>query len=60
MKFSLNTGGKFNTGDVNNTGKYNLNSNTDIIDFDYHETNWLLCFKQEENSKMEFYSWLAL
>jgi hypothetical protein len=27
--------------DVNNTGKYNLNSNTtDIIDFDYHRNQF--------------------
>jgi iron complex outermembrane receptor protein len=51
MKFSLNTGGKFNTLDVNNIGKYNLNSDaTDVIDFDYHETN--LAFYAEARKKI--------
>ncbi|WP_298120859.1 outer membrane beta-barrel family protein [Flavobacterium sp.] len=52
LKFSLNTGGKFNTIKVNNTGKYNLNSpSTDIIDFDYTETN--LAFYAEARKKIK-------
>jgi outer membrane receptor protein involved in Fe transport len=51
LKLSLNTGGKFNTLDVGNTGRYNLNSNTtDVIDFDYHETN--LAFYAEARKKV--------
>lgn len=52
LKFSLNTGGKFNTIKVNNTGKYNFNSpSTDIIDFDYTETN--LAFYAEARKKIK-------
>jgi iron complex outermembrane receptor protein len=49
---SLNTGGKFNTIKVENTGFYNLNSTiTDIIDFDYKETN--LAFYAEARKKFK-------
>ena len=52
LKFSLNTGGKFNTLKVNNTGKYNLNNpTTTIIDFDYNETN--LAFYAEARKKIK-------
>lgn len=52
MKFSLNTGGKFNTIKVNNTGLYNLNTiDTDVIDFDYKETN--LAFYAEARKKIK-------
>ncbi|WP_298305774.1 outer membrane beta-barrel family protein [Flavobacterium sp.] len=52
LKLSINTGGKFNTIKVNNTGKYNLNSPiTDIIDFDYKETN--LAFYAEARKKIK-------
>jgi iron complex outermembrane receptor protein len=50
--FSLNTGGKFNTIKVENTGFYNLNSaTTDVIDFDYKETN--LAFYAEVRKKIK-------
>ncbi|MGC4041304.1 MAG: outer membrane beta-barrel family protein [Flavobacterium sp.] len=49
---SLSTGGKFNTIKVDNTGYYNLNSPvTDIIDFDYKETN--LAFYAEVRQKIK-------
>lgn len=49
---SLNTGGKFNTIKVKNTGFYNLNSaTTDVIDFDYKETN--LAFYAEVRKKFK-------
>ncbi|MFY7739811.1 MAG: TonB-dependent receptor domain-containing protein [Flavobacterium sp.] len=52
LKLSINTGGKFNTIKVNNTGNYNLNSPiTDIIDFDYKETN--LAFYAEARKKIK-------
>ena len=55
LKFSLNTGGKFNTIKVENTGKYNLNStDTDVIDFDYKETN--LAFYAEARKKIKKFS----
>jgi outer membrane receptor protein involved in Fe transport len=51
LKLSINTGGKFNTIKVNNTGSYNLNTPiTDIIDFDYKETN--LAFYAEARKKI--------
>jgi outer membrane receptor protein involved in Fe transport len=51
-QFTINTGGKFNTLKVNNTGKYNLNSpSTAIIDFDYTETN--LAFYAEARKKIK-------
>jgi iron complex outermembrane recepter protein len=52
LQLSVNTGGKFNTIKVDNTGKYNLNSaTTDIIDFDYTETN--LAFYAEARKKVK-------
>lgn len=49
---SVNTGGKFNTIKVSNTGFYNLNSpTTDVIDFDYKETN--LAFYAEVRKKIK-------
>ena len=52
QNFSINTGGKFNTIKVNNLGSYNLNSaTTDIIDFDYTETN--LAFYAEVRKKIK-------
>ena len=52
INLSFNTGGKFNTIKVENTGKYNLNSAiTDIIDFDYKETN--LAFYAELRQKIK-------
>jgi outer membrane receptor protein involved in Fe transport len=60
LKLSLNTGGKFNTIKVNNTGKYNFNSpTTAIIDFDYKETN--LAFYAEARQKIKkFYLTVGL
>lgn len=52
LKFSLNTGGKYNTLKVNNTGFYNLNTPiTEVIDFDYNETN--LAFYVEARKKIK-------
>ena len=52
LKLSVNTGGKFNTLKVNNTGRYNLNSQTaDIIDFDYTETNLALYVEARKKIK---------
>lgn len=52
IQLSLNTGGKFNTIKVENTGFYNLNSaTTDVIDFDYKETN--LAFYAEVRKKFK-------
>lgn len=55
LKLSINTGGKFNTIKVNNTGNYNFNSpTTEIIDFDYKETN--LAFYAEARKKIKKFS----
>lgn len=52
INLSINTGGKFNTIKVENTGFYNLNSAiTDVIDFDYKETN--LAFYAEIRKKIK-------
>lgn len=52
LNLSVNTGGKFNTIKVDNVGSYNLNSaTTDIIDFDYKETN--LAFYAEVRKKIK-------
>ncbi|UPT69390.1 MAG: TonB-dependent receptor [Flavobacterium sp. JAD_PAG50586_2] len=52
INLSINTGGKFNTIKVENTGFYNLNSpTTEIIDFDYKETN--LAFYAEVRKKIK-------
>lgn len=58
QKFSINTGGKFNTIKVNNTGTYNLNSPiTNVIDFDYKETN--LAFYVEARKKIKKFNFTA-
>jgi outer membrane receptor protein involved in Fe transport len=58
QKFSINTGGKFNTIKVNNTGTYNLNSPiATIIDFDYKETN--LAFYVEARKKIKKFNFTA-
>jgi iron complex outermembrane receptor protein len=58
LKLSINTGGKFNTIKVNNTGFYNLNNPiTDVIDFDYKETN--LAFYAEARKKIKKFSFTA-
>lgn len=52
IHLSVNTGGKFNTIKVENTGFYNLNSpTTEVIDFDYKETN--LAFYAEVRKKIK-------
>lgn len=57
-KFSISTGGKLNTIEVNNTGFYNLNStDTEIIDFDYKETN--LAFYTEARKKIKKFNFTA-
>ena len=51
MNFSVNTGGKFNTTQINDTGKYVVNSApVNVIDFDYSETN--LAFYAEARKKI--------
>lgn len=58
LKFSLNTGGKFNTLAVENTGNYNFNSPaTTVIDFDYKETN--LAFYVEARKKFKKFNFTA-
>jgi outer membrane receptor protein involved in Fe transport len=58
QKFSINTGGKFNTIKVNNTGTYNLNSAiANVIDFDYKETN--LAFYVEARKKIKKFNFTA-
>lgn len=58
QKFSINTGGKFNTIKVNNTGTYNLNSQiANVIDFDYKETN--LAFYVEARKKIKKFNFTA-
>jgi outer membrane receptor protein involved in Fe transport len=58
LKFSLNTGGKFNTLAVENTGNYNFNSPaTTVIDFDYKETN--LAFYIEARKKFKKFNFTA-
>lgn len=58
QKFSINTGGKFNTIKVNNTGTYNLNSPiANVIDFDYKETN--LAFYAEARKKIKKFNFTA-
>jgi iron complex outermembrane recepter protein len=52
LKFTLNTGGKYNTIDVTNIGKYNINNPVQsIINFDYKETN--LAFYTELRKKVK-------
>jgi outer membrane receptor protein involved in Fe transport len=58
QKFSINTGGKFNTIKVNNTGTYNLYPSTEkVIDFDYKETN--LAFYVEARKKIKKFNFTA-
>ena len=58
LKMSINTGGKFNTLKVNNLGNYNFNSpTTEIIDFDYKETN--LAFYAEARKKIKKFNFTA-
>jgi hypothetical protein len=67
QKFSINTGGKYNTLKVNNLGKYNINSASDaifnsdiyssIINFDYTENN--LAFYVEARKKVKKFNFTA-
>ncbi|MBC7524498.1 MAG: TonB-dependent receptor [Flavobacterium sp.] len=54
MKFSINTGGKFNVLNVNNLGNYYTTSPTKTIDFDYKENN--LAFYAEARKKIKKFS----
>ncbi|WP_395053153.1 TonB-dependent receptor domain-containing protein [Flavobacterium sp.] len=57
MKFSINTGGKFNSLKVKNNGKYFTNSGTDAIDFDYNENN--IAVYAEARKKIKKFSFTA-
>ena len=58
LKFSINTGGKFNVLNVGNLGNYNFNSpNLSTIDFDYSENN--LAFYVEARKKIKKFSFTA-
>jgi hypothetical protein len=58
IDFSLNTGGKFNTIKVTDTGIYNLGSPTNsITDFDYTEDN--LAFYLEARKKIKKFNFTA-
>ncbi len=58
LKFTLNTGGKYNVIKVDNTGKYNLNTpTTDIIDFEYTENN--VAFYVEARKKIKKFNLTA-
>jgi hypothetical protein len=58
VDFSLNTGGKFNSIDVTDTGVYNLNTPTNsVTDFDYNETN--LAFYVEARKKIKKFNFTA-
>jgi len=58
IDFSLNTGGKFNSIDVTDTGIYNLNTATNsVTDFDYKETN--LAFYVEARKKIKKFNFTA-
>ncbi len=54
MKFSINTGGKFNILQVNNLGNYYTTAPTKTIDFDYTENN--LAFYVEARKKIKKFS----
>ncbi len=57
-KFSINTGGKFNVLQVNDTGNYFANSVTNnTINFDYSENN--LAFYAEARKKIKKFSFTA-
>lgn len=51
LKFSINTGGKYNTIQVNNLGKYNLGANASTIDFDYIEHNLVFYIEARKKYK---------
>ncbi len=57
MKFSINTGGKFNNLKVTDNGKYFTNSGTNAITFDYTENN--LAFYVEARKKIKKFSFTA-
>ncbi len=58
INFSLNTGGKYNSIKVQNTGVYNLNSPiASVVDFDYDENN--LAFYLEARKKIKKFSFTA-
>ncbi|MES2410907.1 MAG: TonB-dependent receptor [Bacteroidota bacterium] len=58
INFSLNTGGKYNTIKVTDTGIYNLNTNSDSVnDFDYTENN--LAFYVEARKKIKKFNFTA-
>jgi len=58
INFSFNTGGKFNTIKISDTGVYNLNTPTNsIIDFDYTENN--LAFYAEARKKIKKFNFTA-
>ncbi|MGL2966664.1 TonB-dependent receptor domain-containing protein [Flavobacterium sp. XGLA_31] len=58
LDFTLNTGGKFNTIKVTDTGTYNLNTATNsVTDFDYKETN--LAFYVEARKKIKKFNFTA-
>lgn len=58
INFSLNTGGKYNTIKVTDTGIYNLNTNSDsVTDFDYTENN--LAFYVEARQKIKKFNFTA-
>lgn len=58
INFSFNTGGKFNTIKISDTGIYNLNTPTNsIIDFDYTENN--LAFYAEARKKIKKFNFTA-
>ncbi len=57
MKFSINTGGKFNVIKVTDFGQYELNSNATTINFDYLENN--LAFYAEARKKFKKFNFTA-
>lgn len=57
MKFSINTGGKFNSLHVKDNGKYFTNSGTNAIDFNYKENN--IAFYAEARKKIKKFSFTA-
>lgn len=57
MKFSINTGGKFNVIKVTDFGQYELNSNATTINFDYLENN--LAFYVEARKKFKKFNFTA-
>lgn len=57
-KFSISTGGKFNVLNVENLGRYNVNTPiVNTINFDYSETN--LAFYAEARKKVKKFSFTA-